>query len=76
MKANFTSQYIILEPSRGRINYRRITYNLEDRIWENREGTYSSYREARLYSWRCDKCNTPLSNYKELKSHKIKYHSY
>ena len=34
MKANFTSQYIILEPSRGRINYRRITYNLEDRIWK------------------------------------------
>lgn len=66
----------IVQPYRGRISYTPVTYNLHKRAWENRNGTDACYREARLHSWRCEKCDNAFATYKRLKSHKIESHSY
>jgi len=74
MNPNFNCRKV--QPYRGRTSYTAVTYNLRERTWENRDRTYSSYREARLHSWRCEKCDSAFATYKLLKSHKIESHSY
>ncbi len=66
----------IVQPYKGRISYTPVTYNLHERAWENRNGTDACYREARLRSWRGEKCDSAFATYKHLKRHKIESHSY
>lgn len=65
-----------VEPSKNKSGYRPTTYDLQERVWKNTKGTYSSFREAKLRSWRCEKCGGLFSTSKHLKTHKVEDHSY
>lgn len=56
--------------------YRPTNFNLKVGVWENKNGSYATYREARLSSWVCNICDSPFAAFKELKYHKSESHSY
>lgn len=56
--------------------YRPTNFNLKVGVWENKNGSYATYREARLSSWVCNICDSPFAAFKELKDHKSETHSY
>ena len=51
-------------------------YNFKTKQYDSKESTYLTFEQARANQWRCDKCEKLLPNLKELKLHKIEYHSY
>ena len=44
--------------------------------YESEEGSYLACERSRANQWKCEKCQKPLANLKELKIHKLEYHSY
>jgi hypothetical protein len=44
--------------------------------YESEGGSYLAYEKSRANQWKCEKCQKPLANLKELKIHKLEYHSY
>jgi predicted transcriptional regulator len=44
--------------------------------YENEEGSYLTHEKSRSNQWKCEKCQKSLANLKELKIHKLEYHSY
>ena len=44
--------------------------------YETEEGSYLGYEKSRANQWKCEKCQKHLANLKELKIHKLEYHSY
>lgn len=59
-----------------KINYNPVFYNFKTKRYESREAIYSTYEQARANQWKCEKCQKLLANLKELKLHKLEYHSY
>ena len=63
--------------TKNKLNLRDISYNPMTNGYNDEDGhAYVSYEQARLFRWKCDKCNTMFSSYKLVKSHKSEYHSY
>jgi hypothetical protein len=44
-------------------------YQVGNRVFE-------TYQDARANQWQCDKCNEAFFSFKELRSHKNKFHAY
>ena len=44
--------------------------------YESEEGSYLTHEKSRSNQWKCEKCQKSLANLKELKIHKLEYHSY
>jgi hypothetical protein len=59
-----------------KVSYNSFIYNFKTRKYESKDGTYHTYEEARASQWKCEKCNKLVANLKELKLHKLEYHSY
>jgi hypothetical protein len=59
-----------------KINYNLATYNFKTKQYENKEMSYLTFEQARANQWRCDKCQKLFPTIKELKLHKLEYHSY
>jgi len=59
-----------------KINYNAVFYNFKTKRYESREAIYPNYEQARANQWKCEKCQKLLANLKELKLHKLEYHSY
>jgi formylmethanofuran dehydrogenase subunit E len=59
-----------------KINYNLATYNFKTKQYENKEMSYHTFEQARANQWRCDKCQKLFPTIKELKLHKLEYHSY
>ncbi|HZE78913.1 MAG TPA: hypothetical protein VE089_10240 [Nitrososphaeraceae archaeon] len=59
-----------------KINYNLATYNFKTKQYENKEMSYPTFEHARANQWRCDKCQKLFPTIKELKLHKLEYHSY
>ena len=59
-----------------KINYNLATYNFKTKQYENKEMSYLTFEQARANQWRCDKCHKLFPTIKELKLHKLEYHSY
>jgi formylmethanofuran dehydrogenase subunit E len=59
-----------------KINYNATNYNFKTRQFDSKEVSYLTFEQARANHWRCDKCEKLFPNLKELKLHKIEYHSY
>jgi hypothetical protein len=64
------------EKLKYRINFNGVMYNFKTKQYDSKESTYLTFEQARANQWRCDKCEKLLPNLKELKLHKIEYHSY
>jgi hypothetical protein len=59
-----------------KINYNRVSYDFKTKKYGSGEDSYLTYEQARANRWKCEKCQNPLANLKELKLHKLEYHSY
>ena len=59
-----------------KVNYNPAIYNFTTKKYESKEATYLTYEQARANQWRCEKCKKLFASLKELKLHKIEYHSY
>ena len=59
-----------------KINYNRAFYNFRTKKYKSGEDNYLTYEQARSNQWKCEKCHKLLANLKELKLHKLEYHSY
>ena len=59
-----------------KVNFNPSVYNLRTKKYESKEATYPSYEQARANQWKCEKCQKLFSTLKELRGHKIEYHSY
>ena len=59
-----------------KVNHNPIYYNPQTKRFESKEACYLNYEQARANQWKCDKCQKMLANLKELKLHKLEYHSY
>ena len=46
------------------------------RMYENAVGKFLTYAEARQKQWKCDKCISRFSTFKELRKHKSEDHAY
>lgn len=59
-----------------KVNYNHYTYNFKTKRYESKEATYSSYEQARANQWKCEKCYKLFATLKQLRLHKLEYHSY
>jgi hypothetical protein len=59
-----------------KINFNLPVYNLKTGMYEDADGKYRTFAEARQKQWRCDKCDQMFPNYILLKDHKTDFHSY
>jgi hypothetical protein len=59
-----------------KINHNSITYNFKTKKYGGGESSYLTFEEARANQWRCEKCQKLLPRLKELKLHKLEFHSY
>ena len=59
-----------------RMCYRPPSYNAKNRSWEIKDSFYTSDREIRLFSWRCDKCDAPVAIFADHKIHETESLSY
>jgi hypothetical protein len=59
-----------------KINYNAATYNFKTKQFEGKEVSYLTFEQARANQWKCEKCQKLHPNLKELKLHKLEYHSY
>ncbi len=59
-----------------KINFNLPVYNHVTRLYENHDGKYLTFAEARKNQWKCEKCSQLFSAYKTLIDHKIEFHSY
>jgi hypothetical protein len=57
-----------------KVNYNPAIYNFT--TYESKEATYLTYEQARANQWKCEKCKGLFASLRELKLHKIEYHSY
>ena len=44
--------------------------------YKSGQSNYFSYESQRANRWRCEKCQRLFTNLKEMKLHKVEYHSY
>jgi hypothetical protein len=56
--------------------FRAATYNPVTGAYENNNGKYDSYLDARKEQWKCDKCDKLFQNFRSLRDHKATVHSY
>lgn len=59
-----------------KINYNGIRYNFKTKKYGGGECSYLTFEEARANQWRCEKCHKLFPTIKELKLHKLEFHSY
>ncbi len=59
-----------------KINSNMTFYNIKTRMYENTNGQYKTYAEAKQTQWKCEKCNETFPTYKMLRDHKTESHSY
>ena len=59
-----------------KINYNCVSYNFKTKKYESPDASYLNYEQARANQWKCEKCQRLFANLKELKLHKLEYHSY
>ena len=53
-----------------------ITYDYKSGQYLLQGNLYSSYQEAKLNQWKCNKCQNTFGSLKQLRLHKIESHSY
>jgi hypothetical protein len=51
-------------------------YNPVTGAYENSNGKYDSYSQARKEQWKCDKCDKLFQIFRSLREHKAGAHSY
>jgi hypothetical protein len=51
-------------------------YNFKTKKYGGGQCSYLTFEEARAKQWGCEKCHKLLPTIKELKLHKLEFHSY
>jgi len=51
-------------------------YNVRTGLYENNEGKFETYSDAKKIKWKCEKCSQTFQSNKLLYQHKTEFHSY
>ena len=77
------NQLIQLQTSNNNMSIMAVNKyeNVEDPIqviseYKSGQSSYISYESPRANRWKCEKCQRLFTNLKEIKLHKVEYHSY
>ena len=77
------NQLIQLQTSKNNMSIMAVNKyeNVEDPIqviseYKSGQSSYISYESPRANRWKCEKCQRLFTNLKEMKLHKVEYHSY
>ena len=69
MKVNFSR-------IKYKINYNAVNYNSSTGKYESANEAFQFYRQAKTNQWKCDKCISRFSTFKDLRKHKSEDHAY
>ncbi len=59
-----------------KVNYNPVVYDFRSGSYRVGTEKYQDYQKAREQQWRCEKCDKTFCSFKELRLHKLEYHSY
>jgi len=51
-------------------------FNVKTGLYENNEGKFETYSDAKQIKWKCEKFSHTFRSYKILCQHKTEFHSY
>lgn len=58
------------------LNRNFASYNLNNGLYQTKDGRNMTYEETLRNKWKCEKCSDAFSSFRNLLNHKKEYHSY